>query len=52
MPDNNTKKRKIYNKTLNNNINILSLLGKLEFFLVHITEQHINVETLHQVVDM
>ena len=52
MPDNNTNKRKLYNKTLNNSKNTISLLGKLEFFLVPITGRHINAETLHQVVDM
>ena len=52
MLDNNTNKRKIYNKSLNNNENTISLLGKLEIILVPITGRHIDVETLHQVVDM
>ena len=47
-----TNKCKIYNKTLNNNKNTISLVGKLEFFLIPITGQHIDVETLHEVVDM
>ena len=45
-------KCKIYNKTLNNNKNTISLVGKLEFFLILITGQHIDVEALHEVVDM
>ena len=45
-------KCKIYNKTLNNNKNTISLVGKLEFFLSLITGQHIDVEALHEVVDM
>ena len=52
MLDNNTNKRKIYNMSLNNNKSTISLLGKLEFIFVAITGQHINVETLHQVVDV
>ena len=48
--DNNTNKRKIYNKSLNNNKNTISLLGKLEFILVPTKERLINVGTLHQVV--
>ena len=48
--DNNTNKRKIYNKSLNNNKNTISLLGKLEFILAPTKERHINVGTLHQVV--
>ena len=52
MLDNNTNKRKIYNKSLNNNENTISLLGKLEIILVPITGRHIDVETLPQVVDM
>ena len=47
-----TNKCKIYNTTLNNNKNTISLVGKLEFFLIPITGQHIDVETLHEVVDM
>ena len=34
--DNKANKRKIYNKSLNNNKNTVNLLGKLEFFLVPI----------------
>ena len=49
---NKTNKRKIYNKSLNNNKNTINLLGKLESFLVPITGRHIDVETLHQVVDV
>ena len=45
-------KCKIYNKTLNNNKNTISLVEKLEFFLILITGQHIDVEALHEVVDM
>ena len=52
MLDNNTNKRKIYNKSLNNNENTISLLGKLEIILVPITGRHIDVETLHQVIDV
>ena len=52
MLDSNTNKRKIYNKSLNNNKNTISLLGKLEFIHVTITGQCIAVETLHQVVDV
>ena len=52
MLDNNTDKRKIYNKPLNNNENTISLLGKLEIILVPITGRHIDVETLHQVIDV
>ena len=52
MLDNNTDKRKIYNKSLNNNENTISLLGKLETILVPITGRHIDVETLHQVIDV
>ena len=52
MLDNNTNKRKIYNKSLNNNENTISLLGKLETILVPITGRHIDVETLHQVIDV
>ena len=52
MLDNNTDKRKIYNKSLNNNENTISLLGKLEIILVPITGRHIDVETLHQVIDV
>ena len=48
---NETNKRKIYNKSLNNN-NTINLLRKLESFLVPITGRHIDVETLHQVVDV
>ena len=49
---NKTNKRKIYNKSLNNNKNTINLLGKLESFLVPITGRHIDVETLHQVFDV
>ena len=52
MLDSNTNKRKIYNKSLNNNENTISLLGKLEFIHVTITGQCITVETLHQVIDV
>ena len=52
MLDNSTNKRKIYNKSLNNNENTISLLGKLEIILVPITGRHIDVETLHQVIDV
>ena len=52
MLDNNTNKRKICNKTLNNDKNTISLLGKLKFFLVRNTGRHIEVETLHQVLDV
>ena len=52
MLDNNTNKPKIYNKSLNNNENTISLLGKLEIILVPITGRHIDVETLHQVIDV
>ena len=47
MLDNNTNKRKIYNKSLNNNKNTISLFGKLEFILVPTKERHINGGTLH-----
>ena len=43
MLDNNTNKRRIYKRTV-------SLL--LEFFLVPTKIRHIDVETLHKVVDM
>ena len=52
MLDNNTNKCKIYNKSLNNNKNTISFLGKFEFIFVTITGRHINAEALHQVVDV
>ena len=50
--DNKTNERKIYTKSLKNNKNTVNLLGKLEFFLISITERHNDVKALYQVVDV